>query len=384
MTHRAKTSRAGVQSRSAGPAAFAVLPAATLPGHDRSVKPSGMPAGVRGGERPDAVPSARAAGAAGAAGRLGTSSHNCNHGEPNENHVSDHAERASELAQPLRAQLAQRLAAQNTDWHRARADALGLPVADRMRLCGHGAVELASPQGEVVELPIGCAQHLCPKCEAKRLRKVGRRARLAIEAHDARQRRRHRRATLLTLTVRDTGDPVADRERIMAGWKRWRSWWRKRYGWSFAFVLVVELTAGSADTGHAHAHVVAWMPRWFDWKKAQAAWGRAVEDGNLDIQQRQDDATSKQALGYLTAYLNKALQLAKVPPDVAASWLVGTYGKRRVTTSWRFWLADDKEPWELLAVRPAGFNRNGLRGWWRREYTPKPWPDCSTSGRAPP
>lgn len=356
-----------------------------MPAGGRPVNPCGLAAGGPGAaSAPAAVPSRREALAAGEAGRLGLSSHNCNRAQPNENAVSVHAERTSELAQPLRARLAEQLALRETDWHRQRADALGLPVADRMRSCGHGSVEVASPQGEVVELPLGCGQHLCPTCEGKRLRKVGRRARLAIEAHDRRERRRHRRATLLTLTVRDTGDPVADRERIMAGWKRWRSWWRKRYGWSFAFMLVVELTAGSKGTGHAHAHVCAWMPRWFDWRKAQAAWSRAVEDGNLDIQQRQDNATSRQALAYLTAYLNKALQLERLEPALAASWLVGTYGRRRVTTSWRFWLADAGEPWELLAVRPVGHNRAALRGWWRREYTEAPCLTFLTSAQEPP
>lgn len=312
----------------------------------------------------------------------------------------------SDAMEPHRRELATRYATEHpgSDWHLTRATGLGLSMYERTLTCGHGVAVMKSPKGEAHEVELGCGQQLCPKCEDKRRRKVARRLRLAARRADARNRIRNRVPTLLTFTVRDTGDPAADRATMMHAWTRWRAWWsskarrkrqarwRKRVaaaeaegrrppapwpnpklGYGFDFALVVEVTPGAEGTGHAHLHVVAWLPKWWDWKAGAEQWARHA-DGNVDISLKTQDGANPAA--YLAKYVAKGSRIEDLPGEVAGEWLGKTYGKRRVTCSRGFWLVETQQAWVLLEVHPAPVDRKGLLGWWL-EGKPPPWPSPS-------
>ena len=300
---------------------------------------------------------------------------------------------ATDAMTPHRARLAARYAAAGTPWHLARAHGLGLPMIDRMALCGDGRLVLRDPKGQEHVSGIACRQPLCRKCEDKRRAKDARRLRLAARQADARNKARHRVPHLLTFTVRDTGDPAADRDVMMRAWAKWRAWWAARAaraaqrhgrskpagGWGFDFALVVEVTPGTQRQGHAHLHVVAWLPKWWKWSAGAAQWQRTT-GGNVDIGVRTHKGGSNPA-AYLAKYVSKGSRIEGLPGEVAGDYLGQTYGKRRITSSRGFWLVERQSRWELVECVPVRLDTKGLRGWWL-EATSEPWLPRPTTARA--
>lgn len=343
---------------------------------------TGVPAGVRGGERP---------GSAGVQGR-----HAPLDLEKVETTVTSWTGSVSRALLPHRARLARRYACrayhERSQWHWTRALALGMPLTDRLDLCGEGSATLVDPKGDEHEIGLGCKQALCSACEAKRRKREGRRVRLAAEAADKRNRALGLRAQLLTFTVRDTGRPAEDRARMIAAWAKWRAWWsarekrkqdrvnrrRKARGLppvrlrrGFDFLLVVEITPGTKGQGHAHLHVVAWLPAWWDWKRGQRQWAKTT-GGNVDVSNKTRAGGSPVA--YLVKYVEKGSRLTDLAPEVAADWLGGTYGARRLTCSRGMWVVESGPGWALVELRPARVDRTVYKGWWRAYRDPATGP----------
>lgn len=280
------------------------------------------------------------------ADRLGQEGHNC---KPEQKRNVTRLAAFSRAAMPYRAEMAQRLAAVGRTWHLARAQGLGKTIADRVAACGTTHVELVTQDGEVIEKALGCNQSACSTCATRKGARWAARLRAVVSAHDKDQRRRNRQATLITLTVRHTGDLAADRKAISKGWKRWRAWWHDRYGWAFTFAFVWEVTLGTAGDGHVHAHVVAWLPKWWSWQKGQAAWCRAT-GGNIDFQVRGNGETVGQSVQYLVKYLAKGAALEGLTPALAAAWWAASYNKRAVSVSLHFWSSDETESPVYLSI----------------------------------
>ena len=280
----------------------------------------------------------------------------------------------SEAAVPHQVELARELASRATPWHLARAAALGIPLDTRIGACGTGQVSYADRDGVVFTSPIWCKQPGCKRCSDRLQARAAAELHPIFAAHDAAQRQRHRLPSLLTLTIRKTGDLAADRASLIKGWARWRAWWFKRYRWSFTFALVPECADGTkSGIGHVHLHVVAWLPVWWDWQAGHAAWDRATEGAgsNIDVQVDRRNATAAAATRYLLKYLFKGLDLSTLSATVAAAWWRATYNKRRLTTSlgFRHIFQGPRPHWFVVEVKAPEYPRAAPR-WWRARGPP--------------
>lgn len=281
-------------------------------------------------------------------------------------------------------------------WHKTRARGLKRALAARQAECGQGHALIMACDCKVKLHPCGCGSPLCPACAkvrgarmVKRLegamtrqraialdawrakrgappRKVRfrglHRAMLGLQAQavkaNAKAPLKSRRPqwTMLTLTVRHTGDVAKDRETLADAWQRFRKRLGRECGWrrvkgrvkalSPAFAVVWEFTAGDDGLGHVHAHLAALLP-WVDWAKLQRHWREAArgESSHLNLRpwrnlgkDRRGGRTPAQELG---KYLSKAGQLEGITAELAAAWLDANYARRTLHCSVGFWAGDE-------------------------------------------
>lgn len=208
-------------------------------------------------------------------------------------------------------------------WYQSRADALRRPYTLRAADCEVPGVApwvelMCEAEGTVRMVPARCGLgRWCASCVKRKrgawFKRVARglgdrhREELGRWNREGRQRGRRPDVTLVTLTVRHTGDLRADRARINRGWRRLRAWLHERDGRALPYVLAWELTEGADELGHVHAHVAAVWP-WRDLRALDAEWRRATEgEGvNVDVQgKRRASKGAKAASSYLAAYIGK-------------------------------------------------------------------------------
>jgi len=313
-----------------------------------------------------------------------------------------------DAAQPGRARTAAKWAAKAEDtgsrWHKSRSLALGVSIAERVDECGKDAIKLFNPQtGETKDKPTECRQRLCSACTSKRAKRMAGRIARAFKAHDQLQRRRFRRRWMITLTVRHSGQAWLDARRLQAGWELLRSAYYARQkravkrargksatvnNKGFDFVRVLELAGGKKRTGHAHLHVVAYLPRWNDWEWWQSAWrtclatsdaklcadlGVTIPDdalgaGNVDFANNKAAEEAKLAnyISKLASYIGKAGEdLLQLDTQAAGEFLGEFVGRRWITTSAGFWPLEYARPiaW-ILAEQPHTPDRSHLAEWW--------------------
>lgn len=259
-------------------------------------------------------------------------------------------------------------------WHAARARGLRRRIGSVLDGCGRwrkGVVRCSGGcEGQGGAIPDLCkARALCEACAAdwaKRLRRRLLRAgvfqehlRAATRRAREKQLRSTPRWSMMTLTVRHSGDVGADRERIAAGWRRLRSWLHERQG-SNAFVLVWEITPGADGVGHVHAHVLIPLV-WLDYAELRAAWSRATNGHGERIHVAQGKYGRDGAGGaaaYIAKYASKGSVSLGESHAVAAAWYRATYAKRWCSTSVRWWLVEPPKhcrccgaSWEVVLDR---------------------------------
>ena len=162
---------------------------------------------------------------------------------------------------------------------------------------------------------------------------------------------------------------------------------------------VLELAGGTQRTGHAHLHVVAYLPVWNDFAWWQKAWrnalssadGRLTENGeivlpancygsgNVDfatVTQR-NSAKTAHYVSKVANYIGKAgTDLEQLEPRAAGEFLGEFVGRRWLTTSRGFWpvFQDRPKEWVLTAM-PQGKDRKHLDNWWNKKQVSLPGTD---------
>ncbi len=325
----------------------------------------------------------------------------------------------SDWARPGRARLAARYAAiaesRDSAWHRSRARSLGVDIAERVTECGDDTVRLQNVMtGEVLDRPVECRQRLCKPCCDKRAKRTAGRIARSFAMLDSWQAKRGRHKKMITFTVRHSGSASLDAKRLQAAWARMRSSFsakqvtvvRKATGdktakprmRGFAFCRVLELSGGTKKTGHAHFHVVAYLPRWNSYEWFQQAWRKALWAADCEIQADLDwnlptdcmgsgnvdfaeDKPGKPAsmgnyVSKVANYIGKAgTDLFELDEQAAGEFLGEFVGRRWVTTSIGFWpvLVDRPKEW-ILAALPEGRDLRHLDGWYKQTPTAGPAP----------
>lgn len=246
-------------------------------------------------------------------------------------------------------------------WHETRQAALGTPFVERTQSCGHarlGAVDLGCHAcGEVSSHPVACGlRQWCPSCSRryrtstrKRLARglgIATRAARSAWSRAGRERGKRPELTLITLTVRHTGDLGADRSTIYDGWTALRKRLWHVDGGALPYVMAWELTPGADGLGHVHAHIACVWP-FRDLRALDAAWsdvtkgagttvdlvgpGRAAREAARRGRLRTDSVGN--AASYLTAYVDAGGMSENVPESMAAAWLGSMRQKRTWHTS---------------------------------------------------
>lgn len=214
-----------------------------------------------------------------------------------------------------------------------------------------GRAELGcSGCGLIRGVPMQCGLwRWCSECSVRRrggwykraARGIGRRLREEREAWNRAGRPKGRRpdVTLLTLTVRHSGSVAADRYTIRKGWERLRAWLYQRDGRALPFVLVWELTPGTDELGHVHAHVVAVWP-WRDLRELDAEWQRATRGAGTTVdvsgvgKLRRGGHAPQHAASYAASYVGKGGIDANCSDTLHAEWLrMHANGARAYTSS---------------------------------------------------
>lgn len=231
-------------------------------------------------------------------------------------------------------------------WHECRASSLTEPFASRRDGCGqrrHVRAWCASC-GEVHAFPVGCGLgQWCETCAHRRNKRTRRKllegiARAEREGRRAwsrgpRLRGTEPRTSLLTLTVRTTGDATRDRETITQGWVRLRAWLAKQGLRRLPFVLAWEVTDGENGHGaHVHAHAAVVWP-WVSIPEGAAAWVRAT-DGAAEPQgfDLKPSSPSK-ASSYAAKYATKGCDPSSVSRETWVAWVKASATRRSFTTS---------------------------------------------------
>lgn len=186
----------------------------------------------------------------------------------------------------------------------------------------------------------GCGQRWhCERCNKRHWRSVRKRLHKSTKMHRvAKERagfRNQWRWVLMTLTVRHSGDPSADRTRLLRGWARMRAWLAKRIG-KFPFAMTFEVTEGRDSRGHVHAHGMVLWP-FIDWAEVAAEWKRAIDDEGASIDLKQARKGGGGAAEYIAKYVSKGFKPRELPAVLAAKVSAAFYNKRSLTVSERFW-----------------------------------------------
>lgn len=296
-------------------------------------------------------------------------------------------------------------------WHRERAAALETRIDDKVWNCNGQSVlllDLATNTERRVE--VACGDRTCPACADKRARKGAKKIYdnlRQITAGEARSPDGPRRSLLLTFTVRHCGDAGTDARRLQAAWEGWRaSWasymrrkWQRRHGPrsrhprpGFGYIRVLEVSSGDKRKGHAHLHVLAWLPKWFPWRDAQRWWRLALRcgdeklgiiytpeleasPGNLDI----DPCKEKTLAGYVTKvtnYVSKfGVDILNCHTKEGAALADSLYGRRWMTTSVGLLAGELPQEWRVLSL-PDPVPRYEL--WYA--FAPRTWGVADRTG----
>ena len=255
----------------------------------------------------------------------------------------------------------------SAEWYDHRARALGLARADVIATCRKRWRATKCGCGEL-EHQVGCdAVQLCAWCRKRHWRKWRRRITKALTAHHRGAMRTwnaHRRGMmpgiyLITLTGPHTGDLEADRRALGRAWREFSKVANAERWWS-AYAMTWEATPGESGDGHLHMHVAA-LSTWLPYEQLHEVW-RAVMPGArvLDVQAPKHGRKAVgRAANYLAKYVTKGIEPSEFTGRKAGELLVAMRGKRKVTTSTRFWLKQESccskclKPW-TLSQSPVG------------------------------
>lgn len=243
------------------------------------------------------------------------------------------------LMEPTRARWALRAAEPGLTegeavYARRRERRLSQPYGLRLAGCARTGTPVKCGCGKRVVWH-GCRSHLlCGRCKRTRHKRQGNRIRFA-----ALDRVAHARPgimpVLLTMTAKH-GASVGDLwERISSGWAKFRAKWHEVFG-RFEFCGVWEVTPGRDGLGHVHLHVIAHLP----WVPGELfhRWWRQSCPSSSHMHVKALGGNVARAVGYLSKYLSKGIETNEFSPDLRARVLAGTYGKRWVLSSRRYWL----------------------------------------------
>ena len=275
--------------------------------------------------------------------------------------------------------------------HATRALVLCSRYLDRAATCGEevvcGTVDLGcNGCGEVYPIMVGCGlKSWCIDCSRKyrssvkkRLTKgLGNAQRYALRQWREAGKPRGERPelTLVTLTVRHSGDLRADRRTIMQGLRGLQKRLWHVDGGAAPYVAAWELTPGLDGLGHVHCHVAAVWPR-RDLRALDAAWaeltdgagttvdvvgpGKAARAARARGETRSASDGAKGAAYYLAAYVDAGGMSGDVPPAMAAEWLAAMRGQRAWHASAGLETKKEPLPWTPCCADFAtciGFHR---------------------------
>jgi len=266
------------------------------------------------------------------------------------------------------------MALRSAEWAEQRARALSMSRADVVASCDKRWRSVACGCS-TVELKVGCDQpQLCGRCRKRHSAKWSKRITLGLDDALTRERKRYwqtpryrRRGRapgvyLLTLTAPHTGDLEVDRIRMGKAVRKLLKY-ATAEGWWSTYALTWEATQGEDGLGHMHAHMAV-ISSWIPYSAEQVltrdpnaltprrpgerrrkprglhdVWRDAMPGALvLDVQAPRtnaDDAAS--AAGYLAKYVTKGVDSAEMTGRKAGELLCAFRGRRKVTTSARFW-----------------------------------------------
>ena len=243
-------------------------------------------------------------------------------------------------------------------WHLRRAAGLGRSFESRVTGCDVPELRVRCACGPRT-VKVACRQRwLCPTCQTRTYARIRSRLAKAFKARvvaserawraHGQPRGRQRTPVLVTMTVRHSGDLLADRKAITDGWTKLRKWVHRRIRdtWEgadgkFDYAMVWEVTPGRDGLGHVHAHAVVLWP-FIDWNDVRAEWLLATEGRSSTIDLRATDGktgaqSARDASNYLAKYTSKGVNVGEFTPELAASVMDSLWQRRVCSTSRGFW-----------------------------------------------
>jgi hypothetical protein len=158
---------------------------------------------------------------------------------------------------------------------------------------------------------------------------------------------------MMTLAGPPRATPAESMASLQLAWKRMRSWFHKKFGKSFEFVMVIEV--GSRN-GLIHMHCLALFPGRADYGECGEAWARAYPGavtGGCHFSTREvykdgektgrytSIFTPDSGAYYIAKYATKGSELLKLPAQMAARTIAAMSGRRIVRASQGFWTPAD-------------------------------------------
>jgi hypothetical protein len=140
---------------------------------------------------------------------------------------------------------------------------------------------------------------------------------------------------LITLTVQHSGSIETDRNALGLAWRKLTKVAQRERWWS-AYALVYEVTPGAKGDGHVHLHLAA-ISSWIPYDRLHEVWRSVSGARVLDVQAPRASTRAANAADYLSKYVTKGVDPAVFTGSKAGELIVAMRGKRRVTTSLRFW-----------------------------------------------
>lgn len=231
----------------------------------------------------------------------------------------------------------------SAEWSEHRAQAMALPRAELLAACGTRWRKIACKCGPR-EVKVGCGQvQLCEKCRARSWRKWRRKLVRSLDAHVRAARGAWARTRegmlpgvyLVTLTVAHSGSIETDRAELGKAWRR-LSKVAQREQWWGAYALTVEVTPGRDGLGHVHLHLAA-ISSWIPYERLHEVWREVSGARVLDVRAPRAATKAARAADYLSKYVTKGVDPSVFTGAKAGELIVAMRGRRRVTTSVRFW-----------------------------------------------
>ncbi len=220
-----------------------------------------------------------------------------------------------------------------------RSASLRRTLRTRMAQCSTVLYTLRCRGGRTIEMPRPCRQWwVCGRCRRRRANGLRMRIMdgLALAWHRATAGGVRCALRLTTLTVRHSGDLVADRARLADAWRRF---YKRLHEWvgRFAYVGCWEVTPGRDGRGHPHLHI-AWIgPRFISYGGLLALWRAAIDDAGARINHVTSRGTVESCANYLGKYLSKGVELGGFTDELRAQTLAAFYNAHLVLTSHKFW-----------------------------------------------